>query len=145
MSTHSLIGLEHSDGTITAVYCHWNGFPRWNGRMLIDHYGDEERITALLALGNLSELGTELGEAHDFGTHGATHPQWCLAYERDRGDTDAMPAVYQDAAAFLIGADEADAEYVYLFREGDWYGYSGRTASWYLYRDTLAREEVNHA
>ena len=44
MSTHSTIGLQHEDGTITAIYCHWDGTIEHNGRILVDHYGDVERV-----------------------------------------------------------------------------------------------------
>jgi hypothetical protein len=132
MSTHSTIGLEHEDGTITAIYCHWDGRIEHNGRILVDHYGDVERVMQLLALGNLSELGEEIGQAHDFRTHGLEHPTWCLAYERDRGDVDCMPQVYPNEAIYLEAAEcEHDAANVFLFRGGSWYAYSGQRAAWY--------------
>lgn len=145
MSTHSRIGLQHPDTTITSIYCHWDGFPTHVGRILTEHYSDEGRIMALLALGNLSELGPEIGEAHDFRSHGVTHPTWCLAYERDRGDADAMPSVAATHADYLELARDCDAQYVYLFMFGDWYAYSGRTASYSLVRAALLAEQTDKA
>lgn len=35
MATRSRIGIENQDGTVTSVYCHWDGYPENNGRICI--------------------------------------------------------------------------------------------------------------
>ena len=38
MGTRSLIGKQLKDGSILGVYCHYDGYPEYNGRMLRDKY-----------------------------------------------------------------------------------------------------------
>lgn len=87
MSTRSLIARENRDCSFDAITVHF-GEPGAVGPMLVRHYGDEAKITALLALGSLSYLEAEIGEKHNFHQ---PHPGWCLAFARDRGDAPAPP------------------------------------------------------
>lgn len=56
MATRSNIGIRESDGTIRAVYCHYDGYPSNNGRILLDHYTNEVIVRELVAGGNMSSL-----------------------------------------------------------------------------------------
>jgi hypothetical protein len=89
MATRSLIGKLNSDKTtVDYIYCHWNGHIDNNGRILHEHYNTLEKVDALLALGDLSSLGNEIGEKHDFDFHlSKPGEDWCTAYGRDRGET----------------------------------------------------------
>lgn len=94
MATRSRIGIDNPDGTITSIYCHFDGYPEGVGRVLAEHYTDEGKIRALLALGDISVLGAELGEDQGTGwfdargSLGLDDPRrgWTLAYGRDRGE-----------------------------------------------------------
>lgn len=141
MSTRSWIGRQAADGSVTYIYAHWDGYPAHNGRILVESYTDPAKIDALLALGDLSVLGPELGHRHNFNTHGqrelwdytADPPvkrlnrhykrgedAWCLAYGRDRGETD-VAAKWAPSADAYYGASAASwAEYLYLWRAGAW-------------------------
>ena len=102
MSTRSSIGKQHQDGTVTAIYCHSEGYVEGVGAMLQTHYQDSTKVDALIALGSLSTLGAEIGEAHDFNVrYSDDEPRaaWCRAYGRDRGE-DAT-----DATAWRVGAE----------------------------------------
>ena len=83
MATRSHIGVKNVDGTIDFVYCHWDGYPENNGKILVNHYQDMDKVNALMKLGDLSSLGEEIGWKHDFD-------KWvngqCNAYGRDRGE-----------------------------------------------------------
>lgn len=125
MGTRSTIGIERSDGSVAQIYCNWDGYYSHNGRILLESYTTEDRIMQLIALGDLSSLGPELGEKHPFAWHQEdpkTYDQlghvWCTAYGRDRGEPDCDPRLYQDFAAFQEEGDQA--EYNYLFRKGKW-------------------------
>lgn len=59
MGTRSFIAQKTEDG-YRAIYCHWDGYPSWNGRILHTHYSDPAKLTALLNLGDISCLGTGL-------------------------------------------------------------------------------------
>ena len=121
MSTPSLIGKLNPDGTVTSIYCHWDGHPWSTGNTLATHYTTEAKINALLALGNLSALNEEIGEKHDFGRHFEEHKNWCLAYGRDREDPEDQSAwtdVNREDLVLTMG--ESGAKYVYLWDSAGW-------------------------
>lgn len=123
MGTRSRIGIENEDGTITSISCHWDGYLSHVGRILHTSYTTEEKIRELMALGNLSSLGEDIGEQHPFdnpyqwGTveHEALERQ-CTAYGRDRGEvnTDARVSTNRDSYIKL------SEEYTYLWGNGEW-------------------------
>lgn len=86
MSTNSVIGLREN-GSIRAIYCHWDGYPDSVGSVLNAHYTSVSKLKKLLALGSLSSLGERLApkedEIHTFEkpADGVT-----VAYHRDRGE-----------------------------------------------------------
>lgn len=107
MSTRSRIGIirskpEDSPPIVESIYCHFDGYPEGVGQMLLDHWTTKTKINRLIRLGDLSALGSEIGE--DQGTSwfderyatlyadgaSASDPRrnWCLAYRRDRGEKD---------------------------------------------------------
>lgn len=136
MSTRSFIGILGEDETIQAVYCHSDGYPTYNGKMLRDHYRDARKIAELMKLGDLSQLSQEIGEKHPFSpdwdsapagqsmqaydAYDAKYGHMCKAYGRDRGETDVAAKTYDTLEEFLDGARNHDAEYAYLYREGGW-------------------------
>lgn len=112
MSTRSIIAKENADGTFTGIYCHWDGYPNHNGVILVREYSDERKINKLMKLGDLSILGPEIGEKHDFNNR--DNRRWCTAYGRDRGEkgTRAVKYATQDA----IFEHHRWQEYVYIWR-----------------------------
>jgi hypothetical protein len=97
MATNCLIARENRDGSFDAIYVHF-GHPGYVGGMLTRHYADGAKIARLLELGALSQLGEEIGRKQSFNQ---PHPDWCLAYERDRGD-DPNPAIHVEALIDLV-------------------------------------------
>ena len=57
MSTRSHIGIWNEDGSLDAIYCHWDGYPSYNGALLLHHYQDPEKIRELIALGDITARG----------------------------------------------------------------------------------------
>jgi hypothetical protein len=88
MGTRSSIAIKTEDG-IKAIYCHWDGYVDHNGKILKEFYNTKDKVNELIALGDLSSLRQEPGEAHDFDrgddSLGLTD-NWCMAYGRDRGE-----------------------------------------------------------
>lgn len=129
MATRSRIAVELPDGTVRSVYCHWDGYPggRGVGQTLLQHYQAWYKVMYLLDLGNLSSLGAELGEKHDFDTHfDKTGPgvSWCCAYGRDRGEDDVEAKTHPNIQSLLatVGRVGMDEEYLYwLKQDGEWY------------------------
>ena len=93
MATRSLIGKLNSDGTITNIYCHFDGYPEHNGVILQEHYYTPFKVDQLLALGNLSVLSEQIGEKQDFDSYSTRNNDWCLAYGRDRGESNQQATV----------------------------------------------------
>lgn len=115
MSTRSTIARELPCGTIEAIYCHHDGEPEFNGRILLEHYSDHAKLDALMALGDISILAPEIGEQHSFT---ATQPGWCLAYGRDRGDRMMGKVYYKNLQELKEHAPLED--FTYLYRDGKW-------------------------
>ena len=58
MGTRSRIGYELVDHTVVSVYCHWDGYPEHNGRILVEHYQDRDDVMELIDGGSMSSLRT---------------------------------------------------------------------------------------
>ena len=112
MGTRSTIAIENADGTVTGIYCHWDGYLSNNGAILAENYTDEAKVRELIALGDLSSLGETVGTKHSFDNAPRNE---CNAYGRDRGETDMGPASYDTYANFL---DVMGQEFDYLFVPG---------------------------
>lgn len=93
MGTRSDIIVRRSDGKWHRIYCHWDGYLLHNGKILFNHYTDQKHCDALVALGNLSILGRDIGVKHSFNkrtggkmdiAYRTKHDHMCLSYLRDR-------------------------------------------------------------
>lgn len=114
MATRSNIGMINRDGTVTAIYCHWDGYPDNQMPLLTGNYNTPEKVEELLSLGNLSYLAENLGEKHDFGNN---VEGWCMAYGRDRGESNQDAKVYPSKDSHLL----YENDYTYLFTQnGEW-------------------------
>ena len=122
MGTRAFIGIENEDGTITSIYNHWDGYPEGVGQKLLNNYNTEDKIRELLSYGDVSNLGEEIGEKHDFDTHSNNEKakDWCLFYNRDREEEDVEAKVSENENDFLKNHQE---DFTYLFRpkENKWY------------------------
>lgn len=109
MATRSLIGKENEDGTITYVYCHFDGYIDGGvGETLYTIYNTPEAIDAFLALGDLSTLRDTLDS-------GAT-----VAYHRDRGeDWETVAPKTADSYPEYLSVNMW-TDYKYLFSGGKW-------------------------
>ena len=128
MGTRSRIAVMHGD-VVKSVYCHWDGYLSWNGKLLQEHY-DSTKANQLVALGDLSSLKPEIGEAHPFGYHGTEisaedyekqFGNMCTFYGRDRGETGTEWKVAHSFAEFLEQVDNCCGEYYYIIKDGVWY------------------------
>jgi hypothetical protein len=62
MATRSTIGLKTSDGKITAIYCHWDGYPEGVGAGLVQFYNTPQQVAELINLGGISSLQDTMEE-----------------------------------------------------------------------------------
>ena len=124
MSTNAAIGMTMPDGTIKAVYLHWDGYitDGGAGETLSAHYKDRTKVEKLIALGFLSSLGAEV-DPDPATPHSWSNPQpgVTVAYHRDRKEPLQTAVEFKDKDSF---AEEAKgclwAEYAYLFEDGRW-------------------------
>jgi hypothetical protein len=114
MATRSTIAKENADGTITSVYCHWDGYPEGVGQTLADHYTDPAKIDQLLALGDLSVLDAEIGDSNDFDNR---IDGICLFYGRDRGEEEP-PMTHATIEEWKADRSMSWCEYGYLWMNG---------------------------
>ena len=114
MATRSRIGyIDPKDKSIKSVYCHYDGYPAYNGVILLAHYKTLDSVKALLENGNMSVLGASLDK--------------CEFYSRDRGEKieKNMPVVDVTLQGFKNRFLDSDQEFAYLLDEnGDWICFS---------------------
>ena len=106
MATRSRIAIENQDGTVTSIYCHWDGYTSGVGKMLEKWYTTQAKVEALIELGNLSSLDETL--------------ETTVAYARDRGE-DSHQAIYSNVEELFEDGFGDIVEYVYCFtKDGIW-------------------------
>lgn len=100
------------------ITCHYDGYPDGVGKMLKQHYRNDRKIEELLDLGNISVLGEEIGEQHDFATHGRNPKadKWTLAYGRDRGEKGQR-------AKMMSMSDLHNNSYYYIWQDDEWHAF----------------------
>lgn len=116
MATRSYIGIRNSDDSVEYIYCHFDGYPAHNGKLLAEHYSELGKVKELIALGDLSKLGKEIGEKQDFNDRYSQNEDWCLAYGRDRGENN----VSARSDKFKQVVADQNVDYVYVF-DGDYW------------------------
>ena len=105
MSTRSAIAIQETkDGPVQHIYCHYDGFPRYNGKILNEHYRDPAKVKELLALGDMSSLNETIDKS--------------VFYHRDRKERLNI----NEPLTLKEFADEDTYDYRYLFKEheGEW-------------------------
>lgn len=120
MSTRSRIGILYGDGDklkVKTIYCHSDGYPEYNGAMLMEYYNNNARTEELLELGDISSLRKKIStsEKHDF-----YNPQEdvTIAYHRDRGEQKHILEMdFEDFKKYL---KDSDIEYCYLRFRDEW-------------------------
>jgi len=111
MSTRSVIAFRDLNGTISSIYCHSDGYPSHNGKILQENYTTGKQVQELLKLGNLSILGEVLGQQVEFN-NARNHRGQCIAYGRDRAETEQEANGYVDFAEMQ---ESISQEYTYVF------------------------------
>ena len=116
MATRSTIAMEHRDGTIRSVYCHWDGYPAGVGAILREHYTDPAKIEQLLDLGDISSLREDIGEQHDFDSASDV----TTFYGRDRGEIGVYALPHMNIDGWLALRKGNCCEYGYLWNGNSW-------------------------
>jgi len=104
MGTHAMIGICNEDGSVTASYCHYDGYVEGVGRTLVKSYNTQYDAEIVAKGGYMSALYDDYLETRTQAVH----------------DEIAVP--YESVVQFLKnGADYAGADYLYLFDGNAWF------------------------
>ncbi len=119
MATRSRIGIELKDGSILSVYCHWDGYPEFNGVKLKEHFNTRAKVSQLIDGGDISALWTNVGWDNE------TLPTTGPLYYSTRGEV-TEPRHDKDLAEYLQNGEE----FAYLYTQsGEWLCYD--TCQWH--------------
>ena len=132
MSTRSRIGIELQDISILSVYCHFDGYPSFNGKKLVEHFNSRDAATELIDGGDISCLLTNAGWNNE------VLPEVGPLYYSSRGE-DVPPRLDADLCEYLL--PNVGEEYHYLFRNGEWVCYDMHQAD-YGYKNSKLPEVV---
>ena len=118
MGTRSRIGIQLSDESILSVYCHWDGYPEFNGVKLVENFNTREKVKELIDGGDISSLWTNERWSNDLlDRHRDVYgPQ----YYSQRGE-DSPPRL--DANKYDYLADGEEYAYIYTLND-EWVCYN---------------------
>ena len=134
MATRARIGILNEDGTVTASYQHWDGYPGGLGYNLVDYWTDSNKVRDAIALGNASKWGFIIGTKVDFDDRqDPLHEVQNVYYMRDRGEKDQGPTTYKDEAEYLAEGFNSGEEYIYLLKNTGKTDYLGKAVGEWFY------------
>lgn len=97
MSTHSLIGIENSNGSVTFSFCHYDGYITGVGRELVEGYTTRKKARTMIEKGDMDAPGNH--------------------YE----SSTAKPVTASSAKNYREGMRQYCGEYAYLMKKsGAW-------------------------
>lgn len=106
MGTRSAIGFAEFDGSVRAIYCHYDGYLEHNGRILNEYYNSIEALEELLDMGDVVSLESTLDGCKFFG--------------RDNKAKNIDAQDFKDVSEFFEHYSNMDCEYFYLFDGEQW-------------------------
>jgi hypothetical protein len=107
MATRSRIAIENQDGSVTSIYCHWDGQIYSNGKILNENYTTKDKVEELIALGNLSSLNETIERT--------------VAYHRDNGEYHLIQISFINVEELFEDGFSMGVEYIYCFtKDGIW-------------------------
>lgn len=106
MSTRCRIAINEGD-SFRSIYCHYDGYPKYVGNILLKYYNSKEMATKLIDLGDISCLLPMLDKTEEQSYHikeqGARR---IIEFEN-----------LKDMVDYFI---QSDQEYLYLWDNGKW-------------------------
>lgn len=116
MGTPACIAVLKSNKDVTWSYVNFDGYLSGVGRMLIEHYNDQELAEKLVSMGDISVLKKTMDcpVGHSFATPA---PDCTVFYERDRGEDNVKPR-HGDLELYLRCNKGVIR---YMFKDGQWH------------------------
>ncbi len=141
MGTRSRIGIKLTDGSILSAYHHYDSYPQWLGRHLVEHFNTKELASELIDGGDMSVCysqetwGSKALYQHFVRPDGTTRSELlhnedgsvkydivketpAPLYYSERGE-DCPPRLDSDLFEYLSNGEE----YAYVFENGSWTAY----------------------
>ena len=122
MGSRSYIGQLREDGNVEFVYCHSGAYMDDNGLTLLKYYTEAEKVKALIAGGDMSNIGNDGVDSYFGG---------------EDSKVSTMPI-----SKFLEYKD-INIESLFLFKEGQWHVKSrhvkGGDKQWDLLKNAVTR------
>jgi len=109
MGTRSRIGIQLKDNSVLSVYCHYDGYPEFNGRVLRDNYDTIEKVRELIDGGDMSCTWTNAGWNNE------TLPKMGPLYYTMRNETLESNAPRYDESIFDFLDKKNNEEYAYIW------------------------------
>ena len=137
MATRSIIGQVQRNGKIKAIYCHWDGYVEYVGQTLANFYDTDEKVSELIELGDLSTLGPNIGEKHSQEDVLKGNGTMTTAYGRDLEREGSEAQEFSSVEEFIEYGRNVDAEFLYLFEDGEGWNYLTTRVQWQEIRRAL--------
>lgn len=141
MGTRSRIGIKLSDDSILSVYHHYDSYPSWLGRHLVEHFNTKDKVSDLIDGGDMSVCySTDTWNSNFIyqtilRSDGTTQKEPVKnldgsymkdvqketpspLYYSERGE-DCPPRLDSGLSEFLDNGEE----YAYVFENGSWVAY----------------------
>ena len=101
MGTRSNIAYEKENGKVVVMYCHYDGYPQYNGVMLNEHYNTHAKARGLVDNGYQSGLKETVEKSNEGRVH------------------EEPPKTYRSFHSLIMDIN-FDIEWVYLYTDA-WY------------------------
>ena len=110
MATRGRIGIKLTDGSILSAYHHWDSYPQWLGKTLVENFNSYDKASELIDGGDMSSCYSDSiwGKKLPKGT-------FSPEYYSHRGE-DTPPRLDKDLFEYLSNGEE----YAYVWEEGFW-------------------------
>jgi hypothetical protein len=134
MGTRSFITIKHKDNTYSGVYCHWDGSPDHNGKILRDDYQARSKVVDLIDGGSMSSLKTKTtweSTFQDDDYDNTREEQPLYYYERGETDEDTIyPKHFKTHQQMYKYAKNCCCEFIYTFddtvgEDQPWWSFCG--------------------
>ena len=123
MATRAIIAKLDDNG-VQAIYSHSDNYLEHTGKILDQHYQDEDKVDELLSLGDLSIIDENIGEKINFNDYKLrVENKQCLFYARDRGEKYKQAEQFYDENVLIKYGYNCDVDFIYMFAYGYWYVY----------------------
>lgn len=136
MGTRSRIGIEMPDHTVVSVYCHWDGYPEHNGKILVENYQNRDDVQELIDGGSMSSLRTRgtWSNGPALRDENGEYVHDSQGYMMSENDRDPQPLYHSERGEEInvehtsfdefVSGNLGGEEYAYLFDHNDnWKGF----------------------